>query len=85
MRIWCFVRSPEMLAQGRALPKRDIVDTCFHASPAAGHGASAQTPFPTLWGKTRDQCEFVMTINTRCNGYIDYFTAPLTATVTGLL
>ena len=32
--------------QWRALPKRGIVDTCFHASLAAGHGASTRTPFP---------------------------------------
>lgn len=35
----------DLLMQGRALPKHGIVDTCFHASLAAGHGASTWTFF----------------------------------------
>ncbi|TFK83720.1 hypothetical protein K466DRAFT_567663, partial [Polyporus arcularius HHB13444] len=43
----------EFIAQGRPLPKRDIVDTCFHASRAAGPCTATRTALPTVWEKTQ--------------------------------
>ena len=40
-------------AQGEALPKRDIVDTTFHALCATRHSHSLQHILPTVWGGTR--------------------------------
>ena len=45
-----FVRRSEIIAQGRPLPKRDIVDTYFHASRAARLSTATETPLPTTWG-----------------------------------
>ena len=42
-----FVRRREIVAQGERLPKRDIVDTYFHASGAARQSTATQTPLPT--------------------------------------
>ena len=39
--------------QGEALPKRDIVDTTFHASCRTCHNMYKQTVLPTTWGKDR--------------------------------
>ena len=38
-------------AQGEALPKRDIVDTSFHASCAGGQLMTKQSVLPTSWGR----------------------------------
>ena len=40
-------------AQGGRLPKRDIVDTTFHASCAARHNMRKQGALPTTWGMDR--------------------------------
>ena len=40
-------------AQGSALPKRDIVDTTFHASAAARPSATFGSALPTTWGESR--------------------------------
>ena len=40
-------------AQGSALPKRDIVDTTFHASAAARPSATSRSALPTTWGESR--------------------------------
>ena len=36
-----------IIAQGSALPKRDIVDTTFHASGAERHNRTKQAVLPT--------------------------------------
>ena len=41
----------EKIVQGRAHPKRDIVDTPTHASCATWPNTTKQTAFPTTWGK----------------------------------
>ena len=50
-RVWFFHYNCEIIAQGEALPKRDIVDTYTHASCARGQNRTKQTGFPTTWGK----------------------------------
>ena len=40
-------------AQGEALPKRDIVDTTFHASCATRQNRHKQAAFPTTWGRNK--------------------------------
>ena len=45
-----FVRRLEIIAQGRPLPKRDIVDTYFHASCAARQCTATGSLLPTTWG-----------------------------------
>ena len=42
-------------AQGERLPKRDIVDTSFHASCAEGQGTATRTNLPTTWEKGTEQ------------------------------
>ena len=42
-------------AQGEPLPKRDIVDTSFHASCAEGQGTATGTNLPTTWEKGTEQ------------------------------
>ena len=50
-----FVRRREIVAQGERLPKRDIVDTSFHASCAEGQGTATRTNLPTTWEKGTEQ------------------------------
>lgn len=40
-------------AQGSALPKRDIVDTTFHASAKARPSATSRSALPTMWERDR--------------------------------
>ena len=42
-------------ARGEPLPKRDIVDTSFHASCAEGQGTATGTNLPTTWEKGTEQ------------------------------
>ena len=42
-------------ARGEPLPKRDIVDTSFHASCAEGQGTATRTNLPTTWEKGTEQ------------------------------
>ena len=46
-----FEKCEENVAQGRPLPKRDIVDSKTHASSATRPNMTKQTGFPTTWGK----------------------------------
>ena len=49
--ILLFEKNPKNIAQGGALPKRDIVDPKTHASCATGPNMTKQFSFPTTWGK----------------------------------
>ena len=44
-----------IIAQGSALPKRDIVDTTFHASCVPGPRVLLETVLPTTWEKAKEQ------------------------------
>ncbi len=52
------------LAQGEPLPKREIVDTTFHASCAPRLGKHSETVLPTLWEwdrvRSRGSCETII-------------------------
>ena len=41
--------------QGELLPKRDIVDTTFHASCVPGPKVLLGTVLPTTWEKAKEQ------------------------------
>lgn len=42
-----------IIVQGGPLPKRDIVDTTFHASCVRCHNRYKQISLPTSWGRNR--------------------------------
>ena len=48
-----FWKKSKNIAQGGALPKRDIVDPFTHASCATGPNMTKQFIFPTTWGNTK--------------------------------
>ena len=43
------------IVQGEPLPKRDIVDTTFHASCVPGPRVLLETVLPTTWEKAKEQ------------------------------
>ena len=53
--LWCaLVRCAQekIIAQGVGLPKRDIVDTIFHASRKTGQISAIESALPTMWERT---------------------------------